>query len=297
MLNPRESLQRGTQSEGGQRTRQAPRTELSTPFAILADLVASQGRDGDTELIHVNKHELPAVDNLLRALGGAGTINPRTGYPEYRPTGSWGGSDGRSPASSRATGGNPSARSGAAGGGRNSGLTDKDITSPDGWGDGTDPNGPTITRGGSPSSSPGGGTYTSFDYSPGAVPVVPDPSIGQLANMFTSAVPVAGVVNGVVQAADAVANGNFSSPDGGPLGRAIDAAFGSTPGAQTGWAPDRNHGVANATGGAQGDTRSSKSPLAPLRLVPTQEPDAYAALLASLQNPRVFSSSDPVIVR
>ena len=41
--------------------------------------LASQGRRGDTELAHVNPQEAA----LLRALGGSGTVNPRTGLSEY----------------------------------------------------------------------------------------------------------------------------------------------------------------------------------------------------------------------
>ena len=41
--------------------------------------LASKGRYGDTELAHVNPQEA----NLLRALGGSGTINPKTGLREY----------------------------------------------------------------------------------------------------------------------------------------------------------------------------------------------------------------------
>ena len=40
---------------------------------------AKKGRFGDTELVHVNKQER----DLLKALGGSGTINPETGLREY----------------------------------------------------------------------------------------------------------------------------------------------------------------------------------------------------------------------
>ena len=42
--------------------------------------VAAQGRDGDTMLAHINPQEAA----LLKAHGGSGTINPRTGLREYR---------------------------------------------------------------------------------------------------------------------------------------------------------------------------------------------------------------------
>jgi len=41
--------------------------------------IANMGRMGDTELAHVT----PEEKRLLKAMGGSGTINPRTGMPEY----------------------------------------------------------------------------------------------------------------------------------------------------------------------------------------------------------------------
>jgi len=41
--------------------------------------IASKGRFGDTELVHVNQQE----KDLLKSLGGSGTINPETGLNEY----------------------------------------------------------------------------------------------------------------------------------------------------------------------------------------------------------------------
>ena len=46
---------------------------------MLYNTLASKGRYGDTELVHVT----PQEKALLRALGGAGTINPETGLEEY----------------------------------------------------------------------------------------------------------------------------------------------------------------------------------------------------------------------
>lgn len=48
-------------------------------LARLIDMVANQGRYGDSELAHINPREAA----LLRAMGGAGTINPRTGLREF----------------------------------------------------------------------------------------------------------------------------------------------------------------------------------------------------------------------
>jgi hypothetical protein len=41
--------------------------------------LASMGRHGDTMLAHINPREAA----MLKRMGGAGTINPQTGYPEY----------------------------------------------------------------------------------------------------------------------------------------------------------------------------------------------------------------------
>ena len=48
-------------------------------IAEAARLVASQGRGGDTMLAHINPREA----QLLKAFGGSGTINPKTGQPEF----------------------------------------------------------------------------------------------------------------------------------------------------------------------------------------------------------------------
>jgi len=45
----------------------------------IAQQLAAQGRGGDTILAHINPQEAA----LLKSLGGAGTINPKTGLPEY----------------------------------------------------------------------------------------------------------------------------------------------------------------------------------------------------------------------
>ena len=42
----------------------------------------SQGRNGDTELIHVSKDELKGLQDIMLAHGGSLTINPSTGLPE-----------------------------------------------------------------------------------------------------------------------------------------------------------------------------------------------------------------------
>lgn len=48
-------------------------------LASAAKQVAAEGRNGDTMLAHVT----PKEAGILKALGGSGTINPKTGLPEY----------------------------------------------------------------------------------------------------------------------------------------------------------------------------------------------------------------------
>ena len=43
------------------------------------EYLRDQGRFGDTDLVHVN----PQEKAMLKAMGGAGTINPNTGLEEY----------------------------------------------------------------------------------------------------------------------------------------------------------------------------------------------------------------------
>ena len=52
----------------------------------LAKDLGKLGREGDTELAHVNTWEA----NLLRAHGGSGTINPVTGLREFKGGGGGG---------------------------------------------------------------------------------------------------------------------------------------------------------------------------------------------------------------
>jgi len=48
----------------------------------LAALLAAQGRNGDDELIHVNKREIAALEKLGRRHGIETTVNPKTGLKE-----------------------------------------------------------------------------------------------------------------------------------------------------------------------------------------------------------------------
>ena len=47
---------------------------------LAAQKIQEKGRDGDTILAHINPQEA----ELLKMMGGSGTINPETGLPEYK---------------------------------------------------------------------------------------------------------------------------------------------------------------------------------------------------------------------
>lgn len=55
---------------------------MSAQTKGLAALLAAQGRNGDDELIHVNKRELAALERLGRRHGIETTVNPNTGLRE-----------------------------------------------------------------------------------------------------------------------------------------------------------------------------------------------------------------------
>ena len=48
----------------------------------LAKHMQSQGRDGDTGLVHMSPGEIGALQKLAMANGGSLTVNPETGLPE-----------------------------------------------------------------------------------------------------------------------------------------------------------------------------------------------------------------------
>jgi hypothetical protein len=59
----------------------------TSPIDAAMEMLRSKGRNGDTELAHVN----PREKAILKALGGAGSKNPRTGLREYFDAGVEGG--------------------------------------------------------------------------------------------------------------------------------------------------------------------------------------------------------------
>jgi len=49
------------------------------PLSKMAQKLAKAGRRGDTMLAHIN----PVEADMLKRMGGSGTINPKTGLPEF----------------------------------------------------------------------------------------------------------------------------------------------------------------------------------------------------------------------
>jgi hypothetical protein len=257
---------------------------------------ASHGRNGDTEAIHVNKREIPAVDLFLRALGGAGTRNPTDGGLEYY-------TESRD-RQDTVGGGNRQATGGPGAGGRTgSGRTDRDQQSNrvadaaqsaanvnGGRTEASGGNGPGVDgswSSGAPAPDappgPGGGTYTSWSNSPGAVENHPDANAAAVADMLSNAVPGVGALNTTYKAGKlATGDGDLSANNFGPLGDAL----GANAGPQRGWAPDRSHGAVNpfsSQGSAQG------SPLRHLRII-----SALANPLDPAAFTKTYSSSSVV---
>ena len=60
---------------------QAPMVEQAQPMQMnRGGALAAAGRGGDTELVHVNRRE----KEMLRRMGGQGSVNPNTGLREYK---------------------------------------------------------------------------------------------------------------------------------------------------------------------------------------------------------------------
>lgn len=63
----------------------ADRAPMNAPqrggWGSLAEQYGAMGRDGDTIVAHINPQEA----QMLKAMGGRGTINPRTGFMEFAP--------------------------------------------------------------------------------------------------------------------------------------------------------------------------------------------------------------------
>ena len=78
-LQAKKQRQAGNQREAMAQMPQPPATMARGGIAEAARMVANQGRYGDTTLAHITKGEA----RMLKKRGGSGTINPKTGLPEY----------------------------------------------------------------------------------------------------------------------------------------------------------------------------------------------------------------------
>lgn len=58
-------------------------SKMAPLFQLVLSKAAESGRDGDTNIVHVNDDEIAA----LKAMGGRGTVNPKTGLLEFSPMG------------------------------------------------------------------------------------------------------------------------------------------------------------------------------------------------------------------
>ena len=54
---------------------------MDLDYSVLAEMIRQQGRGKDTILAHIT----PKEAEMLKRMGGRGTINPRTGIPEFQP--------------------------------------------------------------------------------------------------------------------------------------------------------------------------------------------------------------------
>jgi hypothetical protein len=79
VMQARKTRQGAQESASAQTAPTPPATMARGGIAEAAHLVASQGRGQDTMLAHIT----PKEAQMLRSKGGMGTINPKTGLPEY----------------------------------------------------------------------------------------------------------------------------------------------------------------------------------------------------------------------
>lgn len=55
------------------------KSQKANPYPSLAEMIRQQGKGEDTVLAHIN----PLEAEILKGLGGKGTINPKTGLPQF----------------------------------------------------------------------------------------------------------------------------------------------------------------------------------------------------------------------
>ena len=65
-------------ADGGAVKKKKNKAENS-PYPMLAEMISKQGKGEDTVLAHIN----PLEAMILKDLGGSGTINPKTGLPQF----------------------------------------------------------------------------------------------------------------------------------------------------------------------------------------------------------------------
>lgn len=78
-LQAKKERQAGNSREMQAQMPMPPATMARGGIAEAARMVAGQGRNGDTMLAHITKDEA----RMLKKRGGVGTLNPKTGLPEY----------------------------------------------------------------------------------------------------------------------------------------------------------------------------------------------------------------------
>lgn len=65
-------------AEGGM-IKQSKKKDANNPYPSLAEMIRQQGKGEDSILAHIN----PLEAMMLQQMGGAGTINPKTGLPQF----------------------------------------------------------------------------------------------------------------------------------------------------------------------------------------------------------------------
>ena len=71
---------KGGKVKGGEVKKTAkPKSKSSSPYPVLAEMIRKQGNGEDTILAHIN----PLEAHILKSLGGSGTINKKTGLPQF----------------------------------------------------------------------------------------------------------------------------------------------------------------------------------------------------------------------
>jgi hypothetical protein len=71
---------KGGKVKGGEvKKTKKPKRGNSSPYPVLAEMIRKQGNGEDTILAHIN----PLEAHILKSLGGSGTINKKTGLPQF----------------------------------------------------------------------------------------------------------------------------------------------------------------------------------------------------------------------